>query len=258
MNQLRRALFIDGSNLYSAAKNLGFDIDYRKLRRFFETGSWMVRAYYYTAIAEDQDYSPVRPLADWLDYNGYTLVSKPAKEYVDSMGRRRIRGNMDVEITVDALEMADRLDHVILMSGDGDFRAMVAALQRKGIRVTVVSTIRTSPPMIADELRRQADEFLDLHMIAPDIERRMPERGPERGPERVGSGPGPNFGPGPGRPSGPGGDTAVGAAAGYAAARTGSSGDDAEDDDEEDDAPPPLRGPGDYRDGGFIDDDEDV
>jgi uncharacterized LabA/DUF88 family protein len=197
----------------------------------------MMRAYYYTAIAEDQEYSPVRPLADWLDYNGYTLVSKPAKEYVDSMGRRRIRGNMDVEITVDALDLADRLDHVILMSGDGDFRALVAALQRKGIRVTVVSTVRTSPPMIADELRRQADEFLDLHVIAPNIERRMPERGPDRGPER-----------GPERPPG-----APMAGAGYAAANQS-----ADDDEDEDDAPPPLRGPGDYRDGGFIEDEEDV
>lgn len=240
MNQIRRALFIDGSNLYSAAKNLGFDIDYRKLRHFFEAGSWMVRAYYYTAIAEDQDYSPVRPLADWLDYNGYTLVSKPAKEYVDSMGRRRIRGNMDVEITVDALEMADRLDHVILMSGDGDFRAMVAALQRKGIRVTVVSTIRTSPPMIADELRRQEDEFLDLHVIAPDIERRMPDRPP-------GAAAPAGYGPGAG--------AAPAAGAGYATG--GARPNDDGDDEDEDDAPPPLRGPGDYRDGGFIDD-EDV
>jgi uncharacterized LabA/DUF88 family protein len=253
MNQIRRALFIDGSNLYSAAKNLGFEIDYRKLRHFFEAGSWMVRAYYYTAIAEDQDYSPVRPLADWLDYNGYTLVSKPAKEYVDAMGRRRIRGNMDVEITVDALEMADRLDHVILISGDGDFRAMVAALQRKGVRVTVVSTIRTSPPMIADELRRQADEFLDLHVIAPNIERRMPERGPERP-----SGAGPvGYGP----TSGGTAPAAAAGAAGYSAGATrrddGAVDDDASD-EEDDDAPPPLRGPGDYRDGGFIDDEEDV
>ena len=248
MNQIRRALFIDGSNLYSAAKNLGFDIDYRKLRHFFEAGSWMVRAYYYTAIAEDQDYSPVRPLADWLDYNGYTLVSKPAKEYVDAMGRRRIRGNMDVEITVDALEMADRLDHVILISGDGDFRAMVAALQRRGVRVTVVSTIRTSPPMIADELRRQADEFLDLHVIAPNIERRMPERGPERPVGAGATGYGPAGGGSAPAPTAGGSDYIAGAAR---------SNDDANDDDE-DDASPPLRGPGDYRDGGFIDDEEDV
>jgi len=207
-----------------------------------------VRAYYYTAIAEDQDYSPVRPLADWLDYNGYTLVSKPAKEYVDAMGRRRIRGNMDVEITVDALEMADRLDHVILISGDGDFRAMVAALQRKGVRVTVVSTIRTSPPMIADELRRQADEFLDLHVIAPNIERRMPERGPERPPGAAPTGY---------DPAGSGATPAAAAGGtGYVAGAT-RPGDEASDDDE-DDAPPPLRGPGDYRDGGFIDDEEDV
>ncbi|MEQ9126297.1 MAG: NYN domain-containing protein, partial [Alphaproteobacteria bacterium] len=172
MQAIRRAIFIDGSNLYAAAKNLGFDIDYGKLRYFFEAGSWLVRAYYYTAIADDQEYSPVRPLADWLDYNGFTLVSKPAKEFVDHAGRRRIRGNMDVEIAVDALNLAPHIDHMILMSGDGDFRRLIEAMQAKGVKVTVVSTIRTSPPMAADEVRRQADEFLDLLDIAPEIERR--------------------------------------------------------------------------------------
>ena len=171
MQAIRRALFIDGSNLYAAAKNLGFDIDYGKLRYFFESGAWLVRAYYYTAIAEDQEYSPVRPLADWLDYNGFTLVSKPAREYVDATGRRRIRGNMDVEIAVDALNLADRIDHMVLISGDGDFRRLIEAMQAKGVKVTVVSTIRTSPPMASDDVRRQADEFLDLLDIAPEIER---------------------------------------------------------------------------------------
>lgn len=233
MQAIRRALFIDGSNLYAAAKNLGFDIDYRKLRHFFEPGSWLLRSYYYTAIAEDQDYSPVRPLADWLDYNGFTLVSKPAKEYVDAMGRRRIRGNMDVEITVDALNLADRIDHMVLMSGDGDFRRLIEAMQAKGVKVTVVSTIRTSPPMASDEVRRQADEFLDLLDIAPEIERRMPDRGPE--------------GPRMGRPD-----------RGYdydeAPAREPAAAEPVAEASDED--PPPVRGPGDFRDNVYLDDDD--
>lgn len=242
MQAVRRALFIDGSNLYAAAKNLGFDIDYGKLKHFFESGSWLLRAYYYTAIAEDQEYSPVRPLADWLDYNGFTLVSKPAKEFVDPMGRRRIRGNMDVEITVDALALADRIDHMILMSGDGDFRRLIEAMQSKGVRVTVVSTIRTSPPMVADEIRRQADEFLDLLDIAPEIERRMPERPSE--PPRQMRDPGPRREP-------------------EAFAGRDQNDDDRDDDDEDEDGPrpsagpAPVRGPGDYRDQDYYDDDED-
>jgi len=216
MQSVRRGIFIDGANLFAAAKQLGFDIDYRRLLDFFGGGSWLVRAYYYTAIAEDQEYSPVRPLADWLDYNGYTLISKSAKEFVDASGRRRIRGNMDVEITVDALSLSENLDHVILMSGNGDFRRLIEAIQQKGVRVTVVSTVRTNPPMIADELRRQADEYIDLLDIAPRIERRVPDRGE----------------------------------ATRAASRREEKIDRPEVDDQ------PLRGPGDFRDAGYLDDDE--
>jgi uncharacterized LabA/DUF88 family protein len=240
----RRALFIDGANLYAAAKSLGFDIDYRKLRHFFEPGSWMLRAYYYTAISEDQDYSPIRPLADWLDYNNYTLVSKPAKDYTDSMGRRRIRGNMDVEITVDALQLADKIDHMILVSGNGDFRRLIEAMQAKGVRVTVVSTIRTSPPMAADDVRRQADEFLDLLDIAPDIERRMPDHGgrmdrPE--PRR----PAFNDMQRDPRPAAPPVDDGP-----------NDTMEDEDDINERQGGPQPLRGPGDYRDNNFVDDDD--
>lgn len=156
------ALFIDGANLYSAAKALGVDIDYRKLLDEFGRRGRMVRAYYYTAIAESDDYSPIRPLVDWLDYNGFTVVTKSAREYTDAQGRRRWRGNMDIEIAVDMLDLAERLDHAVLFSGDGDFRALVEALQRKGVRVTVVSTVKSQPPMASDDLRRQADAFLDL------------------------------------------------------------------------------------------------
>lgn len=167
----RVALFIDGANLYSAAKSLGFDIDYKRLLNLFATKGRMVRAFYYTALLEDQEYSPIRPLVDWLDYNGYSLVTKPAKEYTDSQGRRKVKGNMDIELAIDMMEMVDRLDHVVLFSGDGDFRSLIEAVQRKGVRASVVSTIRTSPPMIADELRRQADQFIELDQLAEKIER---------------------------------------------------------------------------------------
>ncbi|MBT5191884.1 MAG: NYN domain-containing protein, partial [Rhodospirillaceae bacterium] len=150
----RIALFIDGSNLYAAARALGFDIDYKKLLEHFKGHGYLVRALYYTALIEDQEYSPIRPLVDWLDYNGYTMVTKPTKEFTDAAGRRKIKGNMDIELAVDMLEMADNLDHLYVFSGDGDFRRLVEAVQRRGKRVTVVSTVRSSPPMAADELRR--------------------------------------------------------------------------------------------------------
>jgi uncharacterized LabA/DUF88 family protein len=169
--QERIGLFIDGSNLYAAARALGFDIDYKRLLDVFKDYGHLVRAFYYTALVEDQEYSPIRPLVDWLDYNGYTMVTKPTKEFTDAMGRRKIKGNMDIELAIDVMEMAQYLDHVVLFSGDGDFRRLVEAIQRKGVRVTVVSTIRSSPPMVADELRRQADTFMELQDLAQHIMR---------------------------------------------------------------------------------------
>jgi len=148
------ALFIDGANLYATAKSLGFDIDYKKLLHHFQEKSYLLRAYYYTALAEDQEYSSIRPLIDWLDYNGYTVVTKPTKEFVDSTERRKVKGNMDMELAIDVMEIAEHIDHVVLFSGDGDFRSLVEAVQRKGRKVSVISTLSTQPPMIADELRR--------------------------------------------------------------------------------------------------------
>ena len=174
--QERIGLFIDGANLYAAARALGFDIDYKKLLEEFSSHGRLIRAFYYTALIEDQEYSPIRPLVDWLDYNGYTMVTKPTKEFTDATGRRKIKGNMDIELAIDAMEMAKHLDHVVLFSGDGDFRRLVEALQRSGVRVTVVSTIRSQPPMIADELRRQADIFIELRDIEGIIARESHQR----------------------------------------------------------------------------------
>jgi uncharacterized LabA/DUF88 family protein len=169
--QERVAIFIDGANLYAAAKALGFDIDYKRLLDSFTSACHLIRAFYYTALIEDQEYSPIRPLVDWLDYNGYTMVTKPTKEFTDSAGRRKIKGNMDIELAIDVMEMAEHVDQIVLFSGDGDFRRLVEAVQRKGVRVTVVSTMRSQPPMVADELRRQADRFVELEELSSQIAR---------------------------------------------------------------------------------------
>lgn len=174
------ALFIDGANLYATSKSLGFDIDYRKLLGAFQKRGYLLRAYYYTALVEDQEYSSIRPLIDWLDYNGFKVVTKPAKEFTDSTGRRKIKGNMDIELAVDAMELAETVDHYVIFSGDGDFRSLVEALQRRGRKVSVVSTMTSQPPMIADDLRRQADNFIDLVSLKGEIGRDPSERPPRR------------------------------------------------------------------------------
>ncbi|NDV86635.1 NYN domain-containing protein [Aurantimonas aggregata] len=170
------ALFIDGANLYATSRGLGFDIDYRRMLTHFQSQGYVLRAYYYTALVEDSEYSSIRPLIDWLDYNGYRVVTKPAKEFTDSAGRRKIKGNMDIELAVDAMELAATVDHFVLFSGDGDFRSLVEALQRRGRKVSVISTLQTNPPMIADDLRRQADHFIELSTLRAEIGRTPAER----------------------------------------------------------------------------------
>lgn len=167
----RLALFIDGANLHATAKALGFDIDFGRLQNHFRNRGRMLRALYYTAISEEQEYSSIRPLIDWLDYNGFHMVTKPTKEYRDAIGNRKVKGNMDIELAVDAMKLAPSLDEIILFTGDGDFRALVSALQEQGKRVCVVSTLESKPAMVADELRRQADEFIDLADLEQYISR---------------------------------------------------------------------------------------
>ena len=157
--------FAASSRLHASAKALSLEIDYKKLRNEFIKRGKLLRAYYYTALIENEENSPLRPLVDWLTYNGYTIVSKPAKEFTDSAGQKRIKGNMDIELAIDAMELAPNVDHIIIFSGDGDFQSLVKSLQRQGVRVSVVSTTRSHPPMIADELRRQADNYIDLEEL---------------------------------------------------------------------------------------------
>jgi uncharacterized LabA/DUF88 family protein len=174
------ALLIDGANLHATSKTLGFDIDYKRLLKEFQSRGDLLRAIYYTAVIEDQEYSSIRPLIDWLDYNGYTVVTKATKEFIDASGRRKVKGNMDIELAVDAMELAQHVDQIVLFSGDGDFRPLVEALQRRGVRVTVVSTISCQPALVADELRRQADVFTDLVELKSKVGRDPSERPPPR------------------------------------------------------------------------------
>jgi uncharacterized LabA/DUF88 family protein len=172
----RLALFIDGANLHSATKALNADLDFKRMLEGFREKAVLVRAHYYTAVIEGEEFSAVRPLVDWLGYNGFSVVTKPVKRFTDAAGHSRIKGNMDIEIAVDMLELAPRIDHAILFSGDGDFRRLVQAVQAKGVRVTVVSTMKSQPPQIADELRRQADAFVELADLLVDYGRPRGER----------------------------------------------------------------------------------
>ena len=170
------ALFIDGANLYATAKQLGFDMDYRRLLKEFQGRGNLIRAFYFTTLVESEEYSSIRPLVDRLDYNGYRVITKAAKEFTDATGRRRVKGNMDVELAIEMLELAPHLDQIYLFSGDGDFRPLVEAVQRKGVKVSVVSSITTSPPMVSDELRRQCDEFVEISHLMQRIGRDPAER----------------------------------------------------------------------------------
>jgi uncharacterized LabA/DUF88 family protein len=182
MNIEKIALFIDGPNFRFSARALGLDVDFKRLLAEFERRGSLLRAYYYTTVVENAEFATVRPLIDWLDYNGYTVVTKPAKEFRefdDGEGRRKFKRNIAVELAVDALEVVARVDHIFLFSGDGDYRKLIEALQRRAVRVTVVSSVQTNPSMIAQELRRQADAFLDLADLRSSIERITPTP-PER------------------------------------------------------------------------------
>jgi uncharacterized LabA/DUF88 family protein len=173
-NLEKLAHFIDGPNLYYSAKALGLGIDFKRLLIEFGIRGSLARAYYYTTISEGDEFHSARPLVDWLDYNGYVVTAKQAKEYDDRDERRKIKRNIAVDLAVDAIEIASRVDGVVLFTGDGDFRALVEAMQRRAVHVTVVSTLRTKSQMVADELRRQTDAFVELEDLRPSI-RRTPQ-----------------------------------------------------------------------------------
>ncbi len=168
----KTAIFIDGSNLHVTARMLNFDIDYQKLLKYFQKETNIIRAYYYTALLDGHDYSSLKPLVDWLDYNGYHMMTKSAKEYLDPQGKIRIKGTINVELSVDAMEIANQIDHAVLFVSDSDFYSLIEALQRRAVKVTIISTLKSQPPMVADKIRRKADNFIDLAEIKNRISRK--------------------------------------------------------------------------------------
>jgi uncharacterized LabA/DUF88 family protein len=169
----RTAFFIDGNHLYAASRNLGFEVDYRDLLKYFQEQSGFVRAHYYSAVIETEAYTPLKPLIDWLAYNGYTVVTKTVKDYTDATGRRRVRTSMDVEIAVDMLELSEVVSTIVVIAGEGTLRRAIEAVQRRGVKVVVISSLHTTPLMASDELRRQCDAFIELADIAPKFTRRL-------------------------------------------------------------------------------------
>jgi uncharacterized LabA/DUF88 family protein len=170
----RTALFIDGADLDATCKALGFHVDFKKVLELFRSTTRLIRATYYALYSEQQEYSPVRPLVDWLGYNGYMTMSKPAKEISDSVGRHYVANSIAVELTIDALQLAPALDHVVLFSGSADFRSLLAALQKSGRRVTVISSRKAAERSVSDELRRQCDQFVELDDLRDQIALDLP------------------------------------------------------------------------------------
>jgi uncharacterized LabA/DUF88 family protein len=158
----RLAVFIDGPSLHYSTRALGFDVDFKRLLSWLNQQGSLLRAHYYMTILEELERQSARPLLDWLDYNGFTVKAKSVRDHDDGEGHRRYRRNLSVEIAVDSIEIARHVDAVMLFSGDGDLRRAVEAIQRRGVIATVVCTSRSQPPMLADELRRQADRVYDL------------------------------------------------------------------------------------------------
>ena len=114
------AIFIEGPNVYAASRNLELEIDYKRLLAYFRKKGYLLRAHYYTTLPDGDDYSSIRPLIDYLDYNGYRVVTKPVKTFTDEAGNRKFKGNMSVEIATDMLEMAGKADHLFYVGLSAD------------------------------------------------------------------------------------------------------------------------------------------
>jgi uncharacterized LabA/DUF88 family protein len=171
MRQKTTAILVDGSNLHATYEALGLtSVDFKRVLQYFE--GTILHAGYFTALPPKSEVSTLRPMVDYLEYNGWTIYQKEWKEFTDGDGNRKVKGNMDVEISVMAKELAPYVTHMVLFTGDGDFRFLVDAVQRSNrVHVTVVSSIKTRPAMCADILRRQADAFIDLVDLHPHIGR---------------------------------------------------------------------------------------
>lgn len=197
----RVAVFIDGWNFrYATYESFGLRVDYTKLLRYFAENTVLVRAYFYTGEWDDSAISryaritsPDDPLtkqremeqqrdgerAFWrfLNRNGYRVVRKPVRVMTpDEEGTPKMKADLDLEIAIDMLTLAEKCDRIVLVSGDGDFAPLVDAVAKRGVRVAVVSTqadeaFRNARYRASDDLLDAADEFIPIESIRKFIER---------------------------------------------------------------------------------------
>lgn len=162
---IKHIVLIDGANMSFAMNAIGRRFDWKKLRHFFVEADYglCLGLRYYTAIHERADgEQPLRKIVDWLSYNGYLVVSKMTKSYENSDGSTRIKGNMDIEMATDMIRFAPRVDKIHLFTGDADFTYAVKAVQDMGVIVDVYSTMQGANSIIGDDLRRQANNYIDI------------------------------------------------------------------------------------------------
>ena len=165
-------LFFDGANTQMAAKALSFEIDYKKLRDGFAERCNVLRSYYFQATPPDgyENYAYVKPLTDFLSYNNYHLITKPFRQFKDADGVVRGKGNMDIEIAIQMMKSMNKADYLFLFSGDGDFKPLLEECQLNGhAQIVVVSTLHSEPPVVSDELRKQADHYIDWANLEPVV-----------------------------------------------------------------------------------------
>lgn len=165
------AVLIDGYNTLSTTKLLKFDIDFRKLLNLFQNKTRLVKIYYFASLRDNPaDHDPMIPVIQWMMYNGYNVISKKMNEFMN-IDNIQSKGNMDVEISVTVLEMVKSVDHIVLFTGDENFRFLIEAVQRMGTRITVCSSMQCQPQIMSDDLRRQADNFIELNNLKSEIQR---------------------------------------------------------------------------------------
>lgn len=153
------AIFIDGNNLFHAARAVGVEIDYAKLLDLLRGDEMLLRAFFYTGV--DQQAERQQGFLLWMRRNGYRVVEKELKTFADGTKK----ANLDVEIAVDMLSLADKYDTAILVSGDEDFSYAVNAVAYKGVRVEVAGFRSNTSPRLIDV----ADRFIELDSLISEI-----------------------------------------------------------------------------------------
>lgn len=169
-NTERIGLFIDGYSLYQTVRAMDLRIDYKALRDLFASKGRLNRVQYFATVNDHDpdEFNPQRKTFDWLQYNGFDVQTIQTRSFTGSDGEIQYRGNASVLMTCYALKHAEHLDHVVILTGNADFAPLITALQERGTRVTMVSTIKNGS-LCSDQLRRSADDFIDLEDLRQQI-----------------------------------------------------------------------------------------